>query len=338
MYIFKTKFFSIASLYLILFSNVALAQTETILEAELEPESSSKQIILYQRAKKELDSDFYALYRIVDRISRANQFDDRSWLVTFVPRPKNTSIRSNLNLIEVDRHTLRLLNGDSSGVACIVSREIARHNQNYRTLDETQKQELIAKIEEDAKQEVLGRKNNTFKRNAINVVGGVITDHLLPRFIGNLAGSVIGRRRHRKPIGRRSQKRIDEIVAKKTEELEQAWIDKSRKQELELDEIAYLATVRAGFEAEGCFRAISVLARNNKGEVDTENLTVTQRINTLKNLIKKYPIKNLLREGRAKISHTQPLAYNLSEDGESLKINYSQNDSVADDIDSRFGN
>ncbi len=338
MYFFKTKFFSLVSLYLLLFPNFVLAQTEGIPESESEAESSAPQIVLYQQAKKELDSDFYALYRIVDRVSRANQFDDRSWVVTVVPRLKNSPVSNNLNSIEIERRALRLLNGDSSGVACIVSREIARRTHNYRTLDETQKQELIAKIKEEAKEEVLGKKNNTLKHNAMNVVGSVITDHLLPGFIGDFAGSVIGSRRHRRRISRKKQKRIDEIVVRKTQELEQSWIDETRSRELELDKSAYLATVRAGFEAEGCLRAMTILAQSNKDDVDAGNLTVSQRITALKNSIAEYPLQKLLREGKTKISHTQPLAYNLSEDGNSLKVNYSQSDSVANDIDRRFGN
>ena len=230
------------------------------------------------------------------------------------------------------------MNGDSSGVACIVSREIARRTQNYKTLDETQKQELITKIKEEAKEEVLGRKNNTLKHNAMNVVGSVITDHVLPGFIGDFAGSVIGSHRHRRRITRKKQKRIDEIVTRKTQELEQSWIDEIRSRELELDKVAYLATIRAGFEAEGCFRAITVLAQSNRDNFDTGNLTVYQRVTALKNSIKEYPLQKLLSEGETKISHTQPLAYNLSDDGNSLKVNYSQSDSVANDIDRRFGN
>lgn len=359
MHIFKTKFLSLAFLHLLLFSNVARAQTEsfsesvpqsvpesvpqsvleTVPENVSEPESSPKQIILYERAKKELDSDFYALYRIMDRIARANQFDDRSWLVTVIPKSHNTDTSSNPNSIEIDRRSLRQLNGDSSGVACIVGREIARRTQNYKTLDEKQKQELIAKIKEDAEKEVLGAKKNTFKHNAIRVVGGIVTDHFLPRFVSDFAGSVIGSRRgNKKHIGRRTQKRIDEIVAKRTKELEQSWADKSREQELEIDKLAYFATVRAGFEPEGCLRAMTVLARNNKDGFDTENLTVSQRITALESSMEKYPLPNLLAEGEAKISKAQPLAYSLSEDGESLEINYSESESVANDIDSRFDN
>ena len=338
MYFFKTKLFSLASVYLLLFSNVALAQTEAIREAELEPESLPKQTILYERAKQELDSEFYALYRIVDRIARANEFDDRSWLVTVIPKSRNTGNTTNLYSIKVDRATLRKLDGDSSGVAYILSREIALRTQNYATLDEKEKQELITKIKEDAEKEVLGAKKNTFRHNAMRVVGGVITDHLLPGFVGDFAGSVIGSSRNKNRIGRRKQKRIDEIVAKKTKELEQRWIDESRSQEFEIDKIACLATVKAGFEAEGCLRAMAVLAQTNKVESDTENLTPSERVAALESVIEKYPLQNLLREGETKIYNTKPLAYNLSEDGESLKINHSESDSVANDIDRRFDN
>ncbi|GAA6623135.1 hypothetical protein [Scytonema sp. NUACC26] len=99
--------------------------------------------------------------------------------------------------------------------------------------------------------------------------------------------------------------------------------------------MGYLTSIRAGFEPEGCLRALDILAKTP--EFETAIPPTAIRIESLKDFITKNPPQTLTQEGEARISATQPLTYDLPKNGESLKINSRHGASVADDIDAKFG-
>ena len=55
----------------------------------------------YQQAKKDLPNNMYVLYRVIDRLSRANELDQRPWRIVLVPQYQINAFADEANLIAV---------------------------------------------------------------------------------------------------------------------------------------------------------------------------------------------------------------------------------------------
>ncbi|MUG97160.1 M48 family metalloprotease [Scytonema sp. UIC 10036] len=325
----KTKLLTICSLCSLFFPTTVPVLAQTTVENTPTTTASG----VYQQAKEKLPSDLYAIYRIVDRIARANEIDSHPWQVKIVRKYDIYSFASEENLITIHSSVLNQLVADSSALACLVGHEMGHHVKRHTVVGETQKAELLAKIKEEAEQEVLGTKKTSSTESTVSYVGGAIANHVLPGFLGNLVNGVLERRNTNR--AQQVEKRIKEIIAQKTEDLNQRLALQTKEQELEADQMGYLTSIRAGFEPEGCLRALDILAKTP--EFETAIAPTSIRIESLKDFMTKNPPQTLAQEGEARISATQPLTYDLSKNGESLKINSRHGASVADDIDAKFG-
>ena len=80
---------------------------------------------------------------------------------------------------------------------------------------------------------------------------------------------------------------------------------------------------KTGYDMDGGFRVFSLLSRLPSDY--TENSThppTQQRINSLKQVINKYPYFTLFMDGKERLTNnSQALKFDLSEDGISLRIN-----------------
>ncbi len=81
----------------------------------------------YARAETQLSEDFYVLYRIVERIARANNLDQHPWRVVINSEYDVNAYASDANLIVINKGLLDLLAGDTSALACVVGHEMAHH-------------------------------------------------------------------------------------------------------------------------------------------------------------------------------------------------------------------
>ncbi|MDJ0727851.1 MAG: hypothetical protein QNJ38_22345 [Prochloraceae cyanobacterium] len=61
-------------------SAVLACHSLAAISAPVNQTKSDRTNSIYQKAKQELPGDWYALYRIIDRIARANNLDDKNWL------------------------------------------------------------------------------------------------------------------------------------------------------------------------------------------------------------------------------------------------------------------
>ncbi len=161
-------------------------------------------------------------------------------------------------------------------------------------------------------------------------VGDVMANGAQTAFAGDMVGSAIEKQNRDRLAA--SQKRINEIVAKKTQELEQRLA-----KEVEAQEIAYVASVKAGFEPEGCLRVLQLLAKTPGFEYDTNHPSIPQRIEALNAIMSQYPPQSLVEDGETQISATAPLSYEISQDGTRLQIKSRRGVSLADDLETRFG-
>ncbi|MGB3755140.1 MAG: M48 family metallopeptidase [Rivularia sp. (in: cyanobacteria)] len=320
----KTKFLTISSFCLLLFS--------ATLPVQAKPTPAS--IKTFESAKKELPKDWYVFYRIVDRIARANAYDQRPWRIVVVPKYDINAFATDVNLIAMYGGIIDQLNGDSSALACIVAHEMGHHKKRHIAIGQAKKAELTTKIQQEAEIEVLGEKRAATTESTATGVAGTVVQRTVGGPVGNVLGGLLGNQSQRRV--RKAQKRINAIVEKKNQDLEQRIAAQSRQHEFEADEIGYLASVRAGFEPEGCLRAMEVLARTPGAEFDTSHPAVPKRIEALKALIQKYPSETLKREGEVRMGKSQALTYSLSRDGKSLRINSIRGGSASDDIDRMF--
>ncbi len=321
MSVLKTRLSATLTCLCLLFSNVLTTRVE----------ASSESNSIYQDAKTQLPPDFYALYRIVDRIARANEYDTRPWQVVRVAKYDTQAFAKNANLIPIYNGALEQLGGDASALACMISHEMAHHKQRHQVITNVEKAELIAEIREEAAQSILSRK----RKSPVAAVGDFVVRRVIGGTIGTVVNGVLSNQNSRR--FRKQQKRINAIVEKKTAELEETIQKQSSKDEFEADKFAYLASVKAGFNKQGCLRAMSVLNRTPGVKFDDNHPTVEERITAIKAVMKKYPAEVLIEEGKDKLLQTQPLTYNLSANQTSLRVNSRHGASVGDDIDRMFG-
>ena len=287
---------------------------------------------IYQKAKTQLPPDFYALYRIVDRLSRANEYDSRPWQIVRSAKFDTQAFAKNANLIPIYNGVLEQLGGDASALACMISHEMAHHKQRHQVITNIDKSGIIAQIREEAIAQVLNRKRKT---SPVAIIGDFVVRRVIGGTIGTVVNGVLDNRNSRR--FRKQQKRVNSIVEKKTVELEKNILKQSRKDEFEADKIAYLASIKAGFDKQGCLRAMSVLDRTKGVKFDENHPTIKERIAALKAVMKKSKNETLIAEGKDNLFQTQPLTYNLSANQTSLRVNSRHGASIGDDIDRMFG-
>ncbi|MEB3219473.1 MAG: M48 family metalloprotease [Nostocales cyanobacterium 94392] len=323
MSVLKIKLPAIITCLCLLFSNTIITKVE----------AASETNSIYQNAKTQLPPDFYALYRIVDRIARANEYDTLPWQIVRVAKYDSQAFTENANLIPIYNGLLEKLGSDASALACIISHEMAHHQQGHQVVSNLEKIELIAQIREEAEKQVLAGDRRI---SPVSTVGDFVVRRVIGGAIGSVVGGVLDNRSNRR--FRQAQQRINTIVEKKTAELVENIQKQTRENEFEADKIAYLASVKAGFDPEGCLRAMLVLNRTPGIEFEQNHPTVEERIAAIKAMMNEFNTEILVESGQENLFKTQPLTYNLSANQTSLRVNSRHGASVADDIDQMFGN
>ena len=341
-----TKLTTITSLITLLAPSLLLMQSQSL--ASVQPQETtiaSNQLNsedIYQQAKEELPEDWYLIYRIVDRIARANGLDNLPWRIVVMPEYHVNAFATGANLIAVYGGILNMLEGNSSAIACVIAHEMGHHLEGHTILGEEEKAQLIAQIQEEAEAEVAqeiadaqaNANTNSTVGTVIRIGGGIFGD--IGSILGGVAGNILeneGRQRVTK-----AEERLEEIVALKTAELQQSWAENSRQQELAADKSGYIYSVRAGFKPEGCLKMMEVLDKLPGGETEygeTNHPMPSQRQEEIQALITQYPPQILVEEGKAKLSGNQnPLNYSFSQEQQSLRINRR---SSIDDLENLLG-
>lgn len=295
---------------------------------------------VYDRAKRELPENVYVIYRIVDRIARANNLDRTPWRIVAIQEYNVNAFATDINLVALYSGLMDQLAGDASGIACVVGHEMAHHVNRHIALGESEKAALIEQYRKEAEIAVKKEVESTNSEATGAAVGGALVRGIGSIFggwgstAGNATGSILGATAEQRLAD--GQKRIDEIVIKKQQELEQKVAENNRKQEFEADKFGYQYIAKAGFDAEGCLRMMEVLGRTPGAESDTTHPSAPKRTEQLKALMVEYPPQQLAQEGQLRLNTSRPLTYSLSEDGKSLRINSQQGGSTGDTIDRMF--
>lgn len=295
----------------------------------------------YQQAKENLPEDWYVVYRITDRIARANALDRTPWRVNVVPEYQINAFAGELNLIAVYSGILDQLVDTSSGVACVIGHEMAHHVKRHTAVGEAEKAELIEKMRADATAEVAAEKDSARRDRTTSSIGSTVASAAgsalggIGSLVGGASSDLIDKQSEERQ--RSSEERIEQIVNEKKAKLESELAEKNRRQEFEADELGYRYMAKAGFDPEGCIRVMEVLGQTPGGELDTDHPAVPKRIEKLRELMASTPPAALAADGEAVLAkNATPLTFDLSRDDKALRINPAAGGSAADDLEARF--
>jgi predicted Zn-dependent protease len=273
----------------------------------------------YNEARETLPEDFYTLYRIVERLARANGLDGRPWRVRLNREYEVNAYASELNMLTFMAGMLDQLHGDNAALACVVGHEMAHHTREHiPTIVEVEAilQQLLAEAEAEAVAEIQvaqqQQATNTFLGNVLgDIIGGGVG-----RTTGDIIGSLSAADRQQ------AEERAAQIYQQKVAALEAEYSAILQGHEYESDEYGYKYMVRAGFDPQGCFRVMDVLDQNENSRLPSfSHPRPPERIQRLNALNTQATVNALLSEGRANLSRSpEPLKYGYSRDGVSLRI------------------
>ena len=280
------------------------------------------------------------VYRIVDRLARANNLDRTPWRIAVIQEYNVNAFATDQNLIAVYGGLLDQIEGDVSAIACVVGHEMTHHTQRHIAMGEAEKKALIEKYTKEAEVEVAKEAQSTVQEATGASFGGVLAQGIGGMFggIGRSAGIVVEGTLNNASQQRvaEGKKRMTDIVKQKQEELEQKNGENDRNQELEADKIGYQYMARAGFDPQGCLRMMEVLGRLPGSEMDTTHPATRKRITQINSLMVDKPASILSQEGKLRLDTSKPLTYSLSRDDKSLRVNSQYGGSSADTIDEMF--
>jgi len=108
-------------------SSEALAQNRSTFSTPPTPAESS----VYDKAREDLSPNLYMLYRIVERIARANGLTNHPWRVVVADDTLINAYATEVNLVIVHFGLLDQMAGDISAIACVVGHEMAHHTERH---------------------------------------------------------------------------------------------------------------------------------------------------------------------------------------------------------------
>lgn len=297
----------------------------------------------YQNARAELPEELYLLYRIVERVARANGLDDRPWRVAVVPDYDINAFATEVNLLAFFTGLIDQLYGDPDAIAFVVAHEMGHHTSNHIVLGQAEEEDLrqqllqeaideVAAEEEDLRDDLQAIDTGAYVASGAGSLIDWATDTGgISSLVGGLISSIFQGNRQRRL--EEAVERVDAINTQKQEELDRQIAAASQEREFEADESGYLFAVQAGFKPEGGLRAMDVLNRNIGSQDAASHPAVPDRIAHLEELQRQYPPTALKSEGDAELATSpNPLTYALSLDGVSLRINSRSGSGDIDDL------
>lgn len=269
------------------------------------------------------------IYPIAEKIIRANGLDDNPWRLKVDNEYDDNASARDVNQIVLLKGLLDKVDGDEAAIAFILGHEIAHHTQkhmySYTAFAAKLSKQLQAEV--DAKvQGIIATETKKFetarstKRRGKSLCPSQNTakNPSLSAFPEYVALNCEG-----KPDSKKIEQLKEQITAEKEPEMYSQIKKLSRQQEYEADKFGYMYMVRAGYSPEGALRVLNLMSRLPYYDTeDSSHPSFPDRLNAIKELMNKYPAPTLVAEGETRLRlNPQPLTYNVSKDGESLRIN-----------------
>ncbi len=274
----------------------------------------------YSTAKKSLSPDYYILYRIVDKLARANNIASGSWRVRITEQYALNGFADEANLIVVPRPAMSQLAGDADALACMVGREISHHVRKHNAIGPAEQAALKKQIQEEAL--AAAQANENSKKGwgmGLGILGGVL---------GVNTGGI------QNAVNSNTDRATAKMIEEKEAEMNKRIAETSARIEKEADEDGFIFLVRAGRDPKGCIRYLDVISRDPKAEPDPTTPQIPGRIQSYRNFIERESASKFKAEGNSNLARNpKPLTYSTADNGASLRVD-STRGSTAKQIDS----
>ena len=279
--------------------------TNTAFAEQKGPVTKNQNIIieneLHAKARIELSNSFYQIYRITERLARANKLDGYSWRIA-VSTDKNLTKNAYVqdkNLIVLSSDFVDAYAGNISALAFVISHEMA-----LKVLKNSAK---ITKYSEE------------FKTKIQDV------DKLSSEDINNNASKcyVLVSRKMATSLGSCMEQMQKEQIENIKNNISKDFLDKQRQIESETDKEALIYMTKAGFNpnsAIGVLNFMKSIPQANNEETAASSLSDI-RINNISSVLKSLNSSSLRKEGRINIHNSKALTYEKSINGRSIRIN-----------------
>lgn len=278
---------------------------------------------VYDQAKNELPESFYTLYRVFERIDRANNLDKNAWRLTINSEYDPNAFTTEQNLIVVYDGLLKRLALDPSAIACEVSHQAAHNTLRHTPMSNSEKQALMNQYRTEATEQAKQEAESAQQAAAAANVGSSVLQSAGGFFGGlfGIAGNVVGSAVSAvgSQTGQDPYSKVESVVKQKQEELDKKNAEASRLQNLEADKLTYQYVAKAGFDPKGCLRLLETLSKVANTENNGANLQ--ERNKQFEVLMLQTPVSSLAQDGKLYLESTRPLSYSISKNDNSLKIN-----------------
>ncbi len=287
----------------------------------------------YQKAKAELPEDYYLLYRVVDRLARANALDNHPWRITLSMDYEANAFAQTPNQLSLYGGLVDQLHGDLDALACVVGHEMAHHSERHESLSTAEREAIDQQLREaaiaEAQDEVTNHRPRGTGANMARVLGGIFGGWA--RVGGAVAGTVLGRGQQNSQA--KVEARAEEIYLANRVQQDEQWRELDHQHDFAADQLGYKYAVQAGFKRTGCLRAMNVLEGLDLEKSESHPTTAT-RSQKLLSAPTQYPTVELTKAGKVQLADSAaPLSYRFTSDPDQLEINSRFN---GEEIDSRF--
>jgi beta-barrel assembly-enhancing protease len=269
------------------------------------------------------------IYPIAEKIIRANGLDENPWRLKVEDEYDDNANARDVNQIVLLKGLLDKVDGDEAAIAFILGHEIAHHTQKHiysytayaAKLNKQLQVEVDATVENiiatETKKFEISRNTKRRRKNLCQNqdIAKKTSLSAIPKY---LALDCQG-----KPDSNKIELIKQQIIADKEPEMYSQIKKLSRQQEYEADKFGYIYMVRAGYSPEGALRVLNLMTRLPHHDTDdSTHPSFIDRLNAIKEFMNKYPAPNLVAEGSIRLGlNPKPLTYDVSKDGESLRIN-----------------
>ena len=320
--------------------HVSATGKNIVLKAKVSSSTTSKKDIetkFYNKAKADLDNSKYQVYRITERIIRANKLDDNAWRIAFNIDPTSLNASSSaVNLIKIDSGLFDSLNGDISALAFIIGHEISHSRlehlkqNNYQLIEInnciTTNKNRIEQIDVELEAIYRKKKQLTYAASSSGLGGAIycaFAQSNLNKQIESLNLELNG-------------------ITTSTANSKQNYSNLLIQQEYEADRVAMELLIRAGFDPQGAIRTFKLLDKvPTIDEVNSTHPPIQERLSYIESFLSGLNIESITAEGKTNIKNSSYLNYDKSIDNQSLVIKSrltSNNNDVNKSFDKLFDN
>jgi predicted Zn-dependent protease len=268
------------------------------------------------------------IYPVAETLIRANGLDDNPWRIKVEEDDDGNAYASDINQVTIFKGLLDKVYGDEAAIAFIIGHEIAHNTQRHLYMRTSfvanLKKQLLAEADAEIQSLITEEKRKFTANKNINRRGKTLCQRQdNTKKISTSATEYLVLNCQGQPDTDKIELRKQEIIAEKQLLFESAVKKLIRKQEFEADKLGYIYMVRAGYNPEGALRVLNLMTRLPYDDPDdSTHPSFIDRINAIKELMKKYPASTLVAEGAIRLrQNPKPLTFDVSTDGESLRIN-----------------